>query len=101
VTIRDLSVGSTFKLFSRYKDGRRRPKFKWGPERTRLLRAYIRLRRHSLGPCTIEIIREPFSFDGSLEVVEHRPKQVTMVRDSGGRQAPVFSGMRIQLRKAQ
>lgn len=101
MTIRDLSIGSSFKLFTRYKDGRRRPKFKFGPERTRLFRAYIRLRRHSLGPCTVEITREPFSFDGSLEVVEHKPKQVTIVRDGGGRTAPVFSGMRIQLRKAQ
>jgi hypothetical protein len=49
----------------------------------------------------VEITREPFSFDGSLEVVEHKPKQVTIVRDGGGRTAPVFSGMRIQLRKAQ
>lgn len=52
------------------------------------------------GPSVIEITRAAFDFNRELTVVEHKPRQVTIVSDGRGT-APVFSGMRIQLRKAQ
>lgn len=100
ITIRDLAVGSTFKFFARYKDGSRRPRFKFGPEGVRLFRAYARLNNHALGPCTMEITRTPVDLTDELVIVEHLKNNVTMVRDSQWRTAPVYSGMKLQLRTA-
>jgi hypothetical protein len=100
-TIRDLNVGSKFKMFARYKDGVRRPKLKYGPEGTRLHRAYLRVRGHALGPCVVEITRLPFNAADELTVVEHLKGGVTMVRDSHHRLAPFHSGMVLQLRTEQ
>lgn len=98
ITVRDLTIGSKFKLFSRYKDGTRRPKLRFGAEGTRLHRAYLRLNNHALGPCTVEITRMPFDFSHELTVVEHLKGGVTMVRDEGHRLAPVYSGVKLQQR---
>lgn len=61
-------------------------------------RAYLRVRNHALGPCTVEITRLPFDFRSELTVVEHLRGGVTMVRDSGYRLAPVWSGIALQVR---
>lgn len=93
--------GSSFKFFARYKDGSRRPKFRYGPEGTRLHRAYLRVRNHALGPCVVEITRAPFDFSDELTVVEHLKGGVTMVRDTKHRLAPLYSGMKLQVRTQQ
>lgn len=98
ITVRDLNVGSKFKLFARYKDGTRRPKLRFGAEGTRLHRAYLRLNNHALGPVVLEISRAPIDFSRELTIVEHLKGGVTMVRDDGHRLAPVWSGMKLQQR---
>ncbi len=97
-TIRDLDAGCTFKFFTRYKDGTRRPRFKYGSEKVQLRRAYLRVKGHALGPAVVEITRAPFDFTHELTVVEHLKNDVTTVRDEKFRLAPVYSGMRIQIR---
>lgn len=98
MTIRDLAVGASFKLFARYQDGSRRPRLRFGSEGVRLHRAYLRVGHHSLGPCVVEIWREPFDSGSELTVREHRRGGCTIVADSGGRTAPIWSGMRLQHR---
>lgn len=89
-----------FRLFTRYKDGQKRPRFKYGSQGVRLQRAYLRLNAHSVGPCVVEITRMPFDFNGNLTVIEHLVRSVTMVADAGGRLAPMYSGLRLQMRKS-
>jgi hypothetical protein len=101
ITIRDLPVGHTFKLFTRYRDGVRRPRLKYGAEGVRLRRAYLRLRGHAIGPAVVEITRMPFDFSDELTVVEHLRGGTTMVRDTEYRLAPVWSGLVLQNRTAQ
>lgn len=97
LTLKQLPVGGQFKLFGRYRDGQRRPRYRFGPEGVRLFRAYLRLNNHKLGPCVAEITRFPFDSGDLLTVTEQR-KGCTIVADSAGRTAPFWSGMTIQQR---
>lgn len=85
-------------MFARYKDGSRRPKFRFGAEGARLFRAYLRVRNHALSGAVVEITRMPFDFNQELTVKEHRKGGCTIVADEGGRTAPLWSGMRLQQR---
>jgi hypothetical protein len=98
ISVRDLTIGTKFKLYGRYKDGTRRPRLRFGSEGVRLQRAYLRLNNHALGPCVLEISRAPFDFTHELTVVEHLKGGVTMVRDEGHRLAPLWSGIKLQQR---
>lgn len=100
-TVRDLSVGVSFKLFARYRDGSRRPRLKYGSDGVRLKRAYLRLNNHSIGGCEVLITRTPIDFTQDLTVVEHLKGDVTMVRDEQFRLAPIYSGMTLQMRQPQ
>lgn len=88
-------------MFARYRDGVRRPRFRYGAEGTRLHRAYLRVRGHALGPAVVEITRLPFDSTQELTVVEHLKGNVTMVRDEGFRMAPLWGGIVLQVRDPQ
>jgi hypothetical protein len=102
-TLKDLTVGSSFKLFARYKDGSRRPRLHYAAQRpsVTLKKAYLRFRGHSLNGVTmsIQLVDRPnIDFRDELTVVEHLKGGVTMVRDSKFALAPVWSGMKLQNR---
>lgn len=99
MTIRDLPPGCKFKLFTRYRDGQRRPRLVWGGDKgARITRAYLRVNGHALNGAVVEITRVPCDLRDELVVIQHRSRECTIVADTYGRTAPVWSGMRLQVR---
>lgn len=98
-----MTIGSSFKLFARYKDGSRRPRLGYAALRpsVQLRKAHLRLRGHALNGVVMNITlvnRPSIDFRDELTVVEHLGGGVTMVRDSRFCLAPLWSGVQLQQR---
>jgi hypothetical protein len=104
--LRQLRVGESFGLFPTYRDKTVRPRLFYRARGVNTLTSpdtmyptgRVRLNGHSIGHAQvqIEVIKAPVNLRGTLTVVEHRPKHVTMVADSHGRIAPLWSGIRLR-----
>lgn len=103
IAVRDLTIGSSFKLFSRDRKGLRRPRYAYvaPAPKLHLKKAYLRLRGHSINgvEMTIQLVDRPsIDFRDELTVVEHLKDGVTMVRDRKYCLAPIWGGIRLQQR---